>query len=120
MVFRLLEIFICSLLATADLVIKVIPMPASITNKAEALPSNSDMKVIKKGGPFPSAPVITMKLTSSIPNIAQALAKSKPIMRFFVFTSTPSFKNVIYSFNPNLFIIYLCINHHKISDIIKH
>ena len=81
MVFRLLEIFICSLLATADLVIKVIPMPASITNKAEALPSNSDMKVIKRG-PFPSAPVITMKLTSSIPNIAQALAKSKPIMRF--------------------------------------
>ena len=52
MVFRLLEIFICSLLATADLVIKVIPMPASITNKAEALPSKSDMKVIKNGDHF--------------------------------------------------------------------
>ncbi len=63
MIFRLVETFICSLLATDDLVSKDIPMPASMTNKAEALPSKSDMKVIKNGGPFPSAPVITMKLT---------------------------------------------------------
>ncbi len=107
MIFRLLEIFIFSLLATDDLVIKDMPIPASITNKAEALPSKSDMKVIKNGGPFPSAPVITIKLTSSIPNIAKALAKSNPIMRFFVFTSIPSFKNAVYSLKPYLFIIHI-------------
>lgn len=107
MIFRLLEIFIFSLLATDDLVIKDMPIPASITNKAEALPSKSDMKVIKNGGPFPSAPVITIKLTSSIPNIAKALAKSKPIIRFLVFNSIPSFKNTVYSFHPYLSIIYI-------------
>ncbi|MFT6034051.1 MAG: hypothetical protein ACI854_002593 [Arenicella sp.] len=62
---------------------KVTPIPASIINKADARPSNIPAKFINNELPI-SAFMATLKLTMTIPNIANALARSKPVTLCFI------------------------------------
>jgi hypothetical protein len=80
---RPLEIDILSEDTLALLVMKVIPTPARITNKAEARPSNNCVKPIKNWLPL-LALIAILKLTITMPNIASALARSNPVTLCFI------------------------------------